>query len=293
MSKLKVFCFGYGQVAERFLNKLIQENKDFDFNITSRQKTHKLLFENKLKINSYKFEDNNFDDSLINKLEDSNYILISIPPINGLDIVLKNFESSFKKIKNCKWITYLSATSVYGDHKGNWVTEESKVLPSSTNGVYRLNAENQWKDFSNKNNLPLQIFRLAGIYSEDQNILRRLKMGKVKIVDKKNHFFSRIHVEDIASVLLKSLKSFKDKETYNICDDMPASQKDVAIYGSKLLGLTEPEYIKLEEVESEMLRNFYKDSKKVDNKKMKAFFNYTLKYPTYVEGLDHILNDIS
>ena len=30
---------------------------------------------------------------------------------------------------------------------------------------------------------------------------------------------------------------------------MPASQKDVAIYGSKLLGLTEPEYIKLEEVE--------------------------------------------
>ena len=62
MSKLKVFCFGYGQVAERFLNKLIQENKDFDFNITSRQKTHQLLFENKLKINSYKFEDNNFDD---------------------------------------------------------------------------------------------------------------------------------------------------------------------------------------------------------------------------------------
>ena len=42
-----------------------------------------------------------------------------------------------------------------------------------------------------------------------------------------------------------------------------------------------------------MLRNFYKDSKKVDNKKMKAFFNYTLKYPTYVEGLDYILNDIS
>ena len=69
MSKFKVFCFGYGQVAERFLNKLIQEKKDFDFNITSRQKTHQLLFENKLKINSYKFDDNNFDDSLINKLE--------------------------------------------------------------------------------------------------------------------------------------------------------------------------------------------------------------------------------
>ena len=37
-----------------------------------------------------------------------------------------------------------------------------------------------------------------------------------------------------------------------------------------------------------MLKNFYKDSKKVNNKKMKEFFNYKLKYPTYVEGLNYI-----
>ena len=43
--------------------------------------------------------------------------------------------------------------------------------------------------------------------------------------------------------------------------------------------------------ENEMLQNFYKDSKKVDNKKMKTFFNYSLKFPTYVEGLDHIFNN--
>ena len=33
-----------------------------------------------------------------------------------------------------------------------------------------------------------------------------------------------------------------------------------------------------------MLQNFYKDSKKVDNKKMKAFFKYNMKFPTYIEG---------
>ena len=101
------------------------------------------------------------------------------------------------------------------------------------------------------------------------------------------HVLLTRHLEDSIDLI----KSFKDKETYNICDDMPASQKDVAIYGSKLLGLTEPEYIKLEEVESEMLKNFYKDSKKVDNKKMKLFFNYNLKYPTYEEGLNNIFNN--
>ena len=44
MSKLKVFCFGFGQVAESFINKLIIEKKDFDLSITSRQETHQFLF---------------------------------------------------------------------------------------------------------------------------------------------------------------------------------------------------------------------------------------------------------
>ena len=36
---------------------------------------------------------------------------------------------------------------------------------------------------------------------------------------------------------------------------------------------------------------FYNDSKKVSNKKIKKFFNYVLKFPSYVEGLNHIRSD--
>jgi nucleoside-diphosphate-sugar epimerase len=122
-------------------------------------------------------------------------------------------------------------------------------------------------------------------------MLERLKTGKLQIVDKKNHFFSRIHVEDIANILLKSLENFKNNEIYNICDDKPAPQIEVAAYGAKLLKVEKPNSVKLEEVESEMLQNFYKDSKKVDNKKMKTFFKYDLKYPSYKEGLDYIFNN--
>ena len=121
--------------------------------------------------------------------------------------------------------------------------------------------------------------------------MKRLQNNKLQIVDKKNHFFSRIHVEDVAQILFKSLHSFNRNEIYNICDDKPASQSEVAAYGAKLLNLEKPNPVKLEEVKSEMLQNFYKDSKKVDNKKMKAFFKYNLKFPTYVEGLDYIFNN--
>ena len=194
-------------------------------------------------------------------------------------------------MKNCKWITYLSATSVYGDHDGNWVDEKSTTKPKSLSGINRLKAENTWKSLSKKNNFPLQIFRLAGIYSNEHNILKRLRLGKVQIVDKKKHFFSRIHVEDIANILFESLNKFKTNEIYNICDNKPASQNEVVTYAAKLLKLKKPNPVKLEELESEMLKNFYQDSKKVDNKKMKKFFNYNLKYPTYEEGLNHIFNN--
>ena len=290
MSKLKIFCFGFGQVAESFINKLIHEKKNLDLSITSRQETHEVEI-NELKIISYQFNENKFDKKIKGKLEKANYILVSIPPIDGKDIVAEYFKKNIKNINECKWITYLSATSVYGDHNGNWVNEKSITKPSSQNGKNRLNAENTWKSLVRNSNFPLQIFRLAGIYSHESNILKRLQLGKVQVVDKKNHFFSRIHVEDIANILFKSLKNFKNKEIYNICDDKPASQSEVAAYGAQLLKLKQPSPIKIEEVQSEILQNFYKDSKKVDNKKMKKFFNYDLKYPTYEEGLNYIFDD--
>ena len=87
MSKIKVFCFGFGQVAECFVNKLIKEKKELDLAVTSRDETHQREHNN-LKITSFFFKDDNFDSSLKPKLEDANYILVSIPPINGIDIVV-------------------------------------------------------------------------------------------------------------------------------------------------------------------------------------------------------------
>ena len=217
--------------------------------------------------------------------------MISIPPTKGIDSVIKNFS---KTLEECKlhWITYLSATSVYGDHKGKWVNEESLTKPTSPNGRARLDAEQSWLSLSIDKNLPIQIFRFSGIYSKESNILVRLKSGNAKLINKQNHFFSRIHVEDIANTLFKSLSYFKSGEIYNISDDKPSSSEEVTLYGLKLLNMNKPEIIEVENIQSEMLKNFYKESKKVSNKKMKKFFNYDLKFPTYVEGLINIRDDL-
>ena len=289
MKKINIFCFGFGQVAKNFIYNL-SKIYDVKLAVTSRDKTQKKKIYG-IEYISYHFLDDSFDKDILKKIKNYNYILVSIPPRNGIDIVIKNFRKTLEILKT-DWITYLSATSVYGDHNGKWVDENSKVNPLTKNGKSRLNAEKKWIKFAKKKNLPVQIFRLSGIYSQERNILERIKSGSHEIVNKPNHFFSRIHVEDISNALKITLdpKNVKPGEIYNLSDDYPCSNIEVANYAYDLMKISKPQMIEINEIKNEMLKNFYKDSKKVSNKKIKKFFYYKLKFPTYKEGLKNIFD---
>ena len=286
MKDINIFCFGFGQVAKNFIKKLSVEQYNINLSATSRSESSKKTF-NGINYNSYLFNSKKFDQNLVVKLKEADHILVSIPPENQEDLVIKNF-SKFIESSKTKWITYLSATSIYGDHKGEWVNENSKTNPISNNGIARLKAENAWFSLEKNKKIPIQIFRLSGIYSNEKNILIRLKSGGVKLINKKNHFFSRIHVDDISNILFKSLSKFKSGEIYNLSDDKPSTSEEVTLFGAKILNIENIEKIEVDQIKSEMLKNFYNESKKVSNKKMKSYFNYNLKFPSYIEGLNHI-----
>ena len=286
MKDINIFCFGFGQVAKNFIKKLSVEQYNINLSATSRSESSKKTFKG-INYNSYLFNRENFDQNLVVKLKEADHILVSIPPENQEDLVIKNF-SKFIESSKVKWITYLSATSIYGDHKGEWVNENSKTNPISNNGIARLKAENAWFSLEKNKKIPIQIFRLSGIYSNEKNILIRLKSGGVKLINKKNHFFSRIHVDDISNILFKSLSKFKSGEIYNLSDDKPSTSEDVTLFGAKMLNIENIEKIEVDQIKSEMLKNFYNESKKVSNKKMKSYFDYNLKFPSYIEGLNHI-----
>ena len=286
MKDINIFCFGFGQVAKNFIKKLSIEQYNINLSATSRNKSSKKIF-NGINYNSYLFNSENFDQNLVVKLKEADHILVSIPPENQEDLVIKNF-SKFIESSKVKWITYLSATSIYGDHKGEWVNENSKTNPISNNGIARLKAENAWFSLEKNKKIPIQIFRLSGIYSNEKNILIRLKSGGVKLINKKNHFFSRIHVDDISNILFKSLSKFKSGEIFNLSDDKPSTSEDVTLFGAKILNIENIEKIEVDQIKSEMLKNFYNESKKVSNEKMKSYFDYNLKFPSYIEGLNYI-----
>jgi nucleoside-diphosphate-sugar epimerase len=232
------------------------------------------------------------EKSIEHALTTTTHILISTPPTHDLgDPVLMNFSHLLKKyIKKIRWIGYLSSTSVYGDHQGQWVDETSTPIAPGKQGQIRLSAENEWCSFAEANQLPLNIFRLAGIYGPHRNVLARLMAGKNDTIVKDGQFFSRIHVADIVSAILAAMHPPQEGiRIYNVADDEPAPSDVVDEYAASLLQRAPLKRVAYETAElSPMAQEFYAHNKRVSNAKLKKTLNLQLTYPTYKEGLTHL-----
>ena len=222
------------------------------------------------------------------------HVVVSAPPDAEGDPVLRQHAADFAaRAQQFRWVAYLSTTGVYGDHGGGLVTEDTPLTPNTGRGVKRLVAETQWLALWRDSGLPVQIFRLAGIYGPGRNQLVSLLDGTAKRVIKQGQVFSRIHVEDIASVLEASIAHPHPGRAYNVCDDEAAPPQDVVAFGAGLLGLPVPPDIPFEEAElSPMARSFYADSKRVSNARIISELGVKLAYPTYREGLQALAREI-
>ena len=100
-----------------------------------------------------------------------------------------------------------------------------QVAPTSRRGSLRQKAEEEWQSLAEFNDLPLHIFRLAGIYGPGRSPLERVADGAAYRVDAPGHWFSRIHVDDIVRAVLAGFDA--PAGAYNIADDRPAPQADL------------------------------------------------------------------
>ncbi|MAI57798.1 MAG: NAD(P)-dependent oxidoreductase [Rhodobacteraceae bacterium] len=228
------------------------------------------------------------DQNLEKALETASAMLISASPNEEGDPTYLRFGRAIRQRTDyLRWIGYLSTSGVYGDFGGNWVDEDTQPAPSTKRGKMRLLAENQWKSLEN---LPLHIFRLAGIYGPGRGPFSKIRAGTAKRVVKDRQVFSRIHVEDIVQILVASLRKPKPGQIYNLCDDNPAPPQDVIAYSAELLGLPLPPLVNFEDAElSEMARSFYAENKRIKNNRIKTELGICLKYPNYRQGLKDLL----
>jgi hypothetical protein len=219
------------------------------------------------------------------------HILVSVPPEAAGDPVLDRHDGDIAALlPGLGWLGYLSTTGVYGNRDGGWVDESAELRPTGTRGRRRLAAEQGWLDLQRRHGVPVHVFRLAGIYGPGRSPFDALRADTAKRIERPGQVFSRIHVEDLASVLRASMARPRPGAVYNVCDDVPAAPADVVAYAAALLGLPPPPPVPFETAElSPLARSFWDDNKRVSNALIKQELGVALRFPGYREGLRAIL----
>ena len=222
----------------------------------------------------------------------STNILVTAPPdIKGCPI----FQNYFNYIanSNIKSITYISTTGVYGNYNGAWVNEKSSLKAKYIRDKNRIKAEKQWMKFSRKHNISLNIMRVASIYGPER--AKSFINSPEIIVKKKEHYFSRIHIFDIARIIsMIILRGFRN-EIWNLADNLPSSREEFLL---ELVKVKEIKKYRVEEYKSykkhlsSQAKKFWFNNKKVSNNKVHKNLKVFFIFPNFYCGLKSLKHSI-
>jgi hypothetical protein len=283
MSNSSLFCFGSGYVATHLAQTALS------LSVSGTYRTHKptdfpaFLYRG----------DGVLDEAARAALADATHILISIPPDAKGCPVARYMDALRPLTPPLQWVGYLSTTGVYGDANGTWVDEQSPLQPTSPQATQRVLAEQQWLSWGQVHDVPVQIFRLSGIYGPGRSAFDRIAQQHA-LIHAPYHVFNRIHVDDIVTILQNSMYHPQDQAIYNVADDLPASQEDVMRFAYMLLNRVPPPAIDLDKAQlTPMGQDFYRDNKRVCNEKIKRDLGVILRYPNYQDGLCQIFSGLA
>jgi hypothetical protein len=171
------------------------------------------------------------------------HALVTFPPAGATDAALAPL------LANARAVSYLSTTGVYEDLAG--VIDEAQ---------YRA--------------VGAAVLRSPGIYGAGRGVHLRLARGDFKLSGDGSRYGSRIHVDDLATLLLASAAT--PGETFVVGDLEPCRQRDMVSWLCAQLGLPFPASAPLAEVHETLRRN-----RRVDSSRALQRLGVTLKYPSY------------
>jgi nucleoside-diphosphate-sugar epimerase len=293
MSAHYLFVFGLGYSATHLAKRLLNQGWRIGGTCRSEEKAADLA---RLGIEAHVFDGTTPCANMGNTLNGVTHLLSSIPPDDAGDPALGHHSVDIENnSKALEWIGYLSTIGVYGDQGCRWIDESCPPQPISRSSIRRVAAEQQWLQLGDHLGIPAKLFRLPGIYGPGRNQLEALRHGRARRIVKPGQVFNRIHVDDIASAVIASLrKGTAGPAIYTITDDEPAPADEVITFAASLMGIEPPPAIAFDDAQlSPFAAHFYAECKRVRNDLMKRELGIALHYPTYREGLSAIATAVA
>jgi nucleoside-diphosphate-sugar epimerase len=133
-------------------------------------------------------------------------------------------------------LLFTSSTSVYAQHRGEWVTEASVAEPTTETGQTLRETE---KFILARGGV---VARLAGIYGPGRSALLRKFLSGVATIDPEDRFINQAHRDDIACALLLLAQrgSSGASRIFNVSDNHPLLQREAYSWLAEYLSAPRP-----------------------------------------------------
>ena len=185
-------------------------------------------------------------------------------------------------------VVLISTTGVYGDCRGEWVTEERQPNPQADRAKRRLAAETALRRWGESSGVPVVILRVPGIYGPGRLPEERLRGGEPVLREKESPFSNRIHADDLARVCMAAARCRRPSVVYNVSDGHPTTMTDFFNRAADQLGIPRPPAITRDEAQrrlGEGMLSYLAESNRIDNRRMREELGVELMYPDLVAGL--------
>ncbi|MBY4594548.1 SDR family oxidoreductase [bacterium BD-1] len=187
-------------------------------------------------------------------------------------------------------LVYGSTSGVYGDAGGAWVAETMGVNPQTARAKRRVDAEAHVR-LLGRAGMRASILRIPGIYAPDRvggTPRERLLKGAPVLSAHEDVFTNHIHANDLARACVLALWRGGAQRVINVCDDSDLKMGDYMDLAADLYQLPRPPRVTMAEAMqalSPMQLSFMRESRRLENRRMKRELRLKLNYPTVAQGL--------
>ena len=183
---------------------------------------------------------------------------------------------------------YISTSGVYGDCHGTLIDETYPVHPENDRAIRRIDAERQIRTWGKRNHIPVSILRVPGIYAANRLPLTRLREGHPALLDTEDSYTNHIHADDLARIICAALQHAKPNRIYHTCDDSHLKMGEYFDLVADHFALPRPPRITRNQAQEQIsptMLSFMKESRRLNNLRMKKELHVNLLYPTIFDGI--------
>jgi len=180
-------------------------------------------------------------------------------------------------------LVYISATSVYGDCDGAWVSEARPARPQTPQAERRVDAETRLRRFGRRCRVAVSILRAAGIYAVDRLPLARLAQPLRH--ENEACYINHIHADDLAAIVRAALRRGRAGRIYHAADDAALKMGAYFDLLADHAGLPRAP----RSSQSAVMPSFMRESRRLTNRRIQRELGVRLAYPDVAAALGGLL----